>query len=328
MRLKDRVRDRALDRAVATILRAIADGRMDRVAPRLATVIEQFLPANVARQYFQLWEEHGFHLTRNHYYSPIPDTRQLPDELWQRESALVGIEMNEAGQLRLLRDVFPRFAGEYSRFPLEPADDPHLFYFNNGQFGGTDALVFYCLARHYRPQTILEVGSGYSTRLATQAAALNGATRVICVEPYPSDSLRALPGVSRLITRPVQEVEPALFESLEAGDILFVDSTHVARTGGDVPFLYLEVLPRLRPGVLVHLHDIFLPQEYPKSWLTEHHLFWNEQYLLHGFLLFNAAFEVLFANHYMGLRHRDVLREVFPHAPSWEGGSWWMRRAL
>ena len=140
-------------------------------------------------------------------------------------------------------------------------------------------------------------------------------------------TLADLPGLAAVIARPVQEVDLALFERLEPADILFIDSTHVVRTGGDVPFLYLEVLPRLRPGVIVHLHDVFLPREYPQSWLTEHHLFWNEQYLLHAFLLFNAAFEVLFANQYIALRHQAALRDVFPHSPWWDrGGSFWMRR--
>lgn len=319
--------DAAVEMAVTVLLQAIESGKTDHVATLLAgKVIPQFLPAATARRYFQLWEEHGFHITRNHFYSPLPDTRLLGEDTRRRVSELPGVDPNEAGQLRLLREVFPRFAGEYGRFPLEPTGDPAAFYFNNGQFGGVDALVLYCMVRHYRPTTIVEVGSGYSTRVASRAAVRNGATSIICIEPYPEAIIPTLPAVDRLISSPVQEVDLGLFEALGPNDILFIDSTHVVRTGGDVPFLYLEVLPRLQPGVIVHLHDIFLPGDYPRNWLTEHHLFWNEQYLLHGFLLFNATFEVLFGNNYMRLRHGRELRAAFPGAPEIEPGSFWMRR--
>ena len=324
-----RQRDAGVPRTSRPRWRRLLANQLERLAAPLAPgLIPYYLRSRSAPRYFRQWEAQGFHVTRNHFYSPIPDTGQLKDELWQRQADLVGIEMNEPAQERLLCGVFPQFAEEYAGIPSGPTSDPHEFHFNNGRFDGTDALVLYCMVRHYRPKTILEVGSGYSTRLALQAAARNGDTAVVCIEPYPDEALRTMPGVSRLIERPAQEVELALFEALRPGDLLFIDSTHVVRTGGDVPFLYLEVLPRLRPGVIVHFHDIFLPQEYPRSWLTEHLLFWNEQYLLHGFLLFNDAFEVLFANNYMGLRHQREMRQAFPHSPWWGGGSFWIRRRV
>jgi hypothetical protein len=126
----------------------------------------------------------------------------------------------------------------------------------------------------------------------------------------------------------VQEVELELFQQLGAGDVLFIDSSHVVKTGGDVNYLYLEVLPRLRPGVVVHVHDIFLPGEYRKDWVTEEFRFWTEQYLLQAFLAFNSEFEVLLCNSYLGRYHRPALQNVFPKAPWWGGGSFWMQRRM
>lgn len=321
------VEDLPLEVAFEAVLRAILKGEMDRVGPWLAKqVIPQFVTANVATRYFRLWEENGFHITKNHFYSPIPDTRELPEELWGRESQLVGIEMNEDSQLHLLRNVFAQFRQEYMHFPVVSTGNPYEFHFANPAFDGTDALVLYCMVRHFRPNMIVEVGGGYSTRISALAAARNGNTSLICIEPYPDEVLKNLPGVSRLLRKQVQEVGVELFQTLGPNDILFIDSTHVARIGGDVPFLYLEVLPRLQPGVIVHMHDIFLPFEYPKAWIMDHHLFWNEQYLLHSFLLFNSAFEVLFSNNFMGLRYSDDMKEVFSNSPWWGGGSFWIRR--
>jgi len=106
---------------------------------------------------------------------------------------------------------------------------------------------------------------------------------------------------------------------LAAGDILFIDSSHVVKTGGDVTYLFLEVPPRLRPGVIVHVHDVFLPQEFPRSWILDLHLFWTEQYLLQAFLTYNSDFEVLFASGYMGLQHRQDMQRTFPKSPWWGG---------
>jgi len=124
----------------------------------------------------------------------------------------------------------------------------------------------------------------------------------------------------------VQTVPVAQFKQLEANDVLFIDSSHVVKIGSDVNYLFLEVLPRLRPGVIVHIHDIFLPNEYPRAWVLEQCRFWTEQYLLQAFLSFNSDFEIVFANSYMGRRHADMMKATFPNSPWWGGGSFWMRR--
>ncbi len=116
------------------------------------------------------------------------------------------------------------------------------------------------------------------------------------------------------------------FSQLQSGDILFIDSSHTVKIGGDVNYLFLEVLPRLKPGVIVHVHDIFLPFEYRRDWVLDEFRFWNEQYLLQAFLTFNSEFEVLLANYYLSSHHKEHLQAAFPDLPGWIGGSFWMRR--
>ena len=266
-------------------------------------------------------------MTPVHFYQPIPDTRMLPDQLWECDSALVGLDMNDAAQLQLLTQVFPNFRKEYEQLPLYPTDKPHEFHLTNDFFGGTDALASYCMVRHFQPKLILEVGSGHSSRLSAQAALRNGRTQLICIEPFPDSVLKAgFPGLTELITRRIQEVELDTFRKLGEGDILFIDSSHVVSCGGDVNYLLLEVLPRLRPGVIVHFHDIFLPSEYPQDWVKNELRFWTEQYLLQAFLAFNSEFEVLLANHYVAHKYPDEMRATFPNSPWYGGGSFWIHR--
>jgi hypothetical protein len=171
------------------------------------------------------------------------------------------------------------------------------------------------------------VGAGFSSLVSAQAALRNAHTELICIEPYPSVIQKeGFPGLTSLIPKKVQEVELNYFEELDTGDILFIDSSHVVKIGGDVNYLFLEVIPRLKPGVLVHVHDIFLPMEYRRDWIIDELRFWSEQYLLQAFLTFNSAYEVLLCNSYLGYRHRDEMQATFPNSPWWGGGSFWMRR--
>ena len=318
-----------LRRAILSAFERIAasERHMDEVAAVLARVVPLYLRGKRFPHYFPIWEEHGFHLTPVHFYQPIPDTRTLTDDLWTRDSDLVGIDLNDAAQLHLLREVFPRFQAEYEHWPTEPTDQPHEFYMPNGMFEGLDAVVLYCMIRHFRPRVILEVGSGFSSRLAAQAALHNGNSRLICIDPHAGPALkRGFPGLASLIEEEVQRVDLGLFRQLGSGDFLFIDSSHVVKSGGDVNYLFLEVLPRLRPGVIVHVHDIFLPRETPRYWMRDHGYFFTEQYLLQAFLTYNTEFEVLFANSYLLRKFRDEVQAFFPGARPDDDASFWMRR--
>ncbi len=131
-----------------------------------------------------------------------------------------------------------------------------------------------------------------------------------------------------LIQKKVEDVELEFFSQLQSGDILFIDSSHTVKIGGDVNYLFLEVLPRLRPGVIVHVHDIFFPFDYRRDWVLDEFRFWTEQYMLRAFLAFNSDFEVLLCNNYLAYRYLDHFKATFPSSPWWGGGSFWMRRKL
>ncbi len=310
-------------RRVRTKTRLLDDLRRLPEPERAEVLAEAMGPLVGKPGFFELWQERGFHVTPVHFYQPIPDTRELVPALWDRESALAGIEMRAEMQLALLEEL-GRYAGELDDVPFEEPEDRTKYYFNNELFGGTDALVLYAMLRHFRPRRIIEVGSGFSTLLASRAVAANGGGEITCIEPYPSAFLSRLE--VELIVEKVQTLGFAAFEALGENDVLFIDSSHVVKCGGDVTFLFLEVLPRLRPGVIVHVHDVFLPGEFPRDWMVKLHHFWTEQYLLHGFLIFNSGFRVLLANTYLGKHHPGAFQRAFPRSPWWGGGSFWMQR--
>ena len=314
-------------------LRELADealrGNIDRaeLSRFIATVIPACLHSANFREFFPVWERQGFHVTPVHFYQPIPDTQNLPETLWNQPSELVGIDMNNSMQLGLLRKHFTKFRKEYEQFPTKPTKNPSRFYLNNGFFDGMDALVAYCMVRHFQPRLIIEVGSGFSSLILGEAAAKNKSSALICIEPFPREFLRkGFPGLQSLIEKKVQDIDLKFFSQLDSGDILFIDSSHTVKIGGDVNYLFLEVLPRLKPGVIVHVHDVFLPFEFRRDWVIDEFRFWTEQYLLQAFLAFNSQFEVLMANNYLSHCHARVLKATFPSLPSRSGGSFWMRR--
>jgi predicted O-methyltransferase YrrM len=287
----------------------------------------------LVRRSFPLLQRLGIHITLNHFYYPIPNTSALSDEIWNRKSELPGINMAEPAQLELLRQLASEFRSEYDALPMDSAGEENQFHVRNRSFGRIDAEVLYGMIRHFKPARMIEIGSGHSTLLAAQAFRKNAgegrAGELIACEPYPKEFLRrGFPGLSRLIEKKVQEVPLAEFEALGRNDILFIDSSHVLKIGSDVQFEFLEILPRLKPGVLVHFHDIFLPEEYPRQWILEKHKFWTEQYLLQAFLACNQSFEVLWASNFMRLAHPGALREAFARydPAKVRPGSFWIRR--
>lgn len=287
---------------------------------------------------FEFFQRLGVHLVPNHFYSPVPDTRDLARrrDLWESDSDLAGVDLNPKGQLEFLDTVLRHYRRECD-FSVERTATPHEYYIRNGAFGLLSAAVLHCMIRHYRPRTLIEVGSGNSTYVSARACLMNQAegcaTRLLSIEPHPAATLtRGFPGLSRLITMEAQRVPLETYRQLRAGDILFIDSSHVVRLGNDVLFLYLEVLPRLETGVVVHVHDIFFPRQYPEDWVLRQRRFWTEQYLLQSFLMFNRSFEVLWSGSYMHAKHLDRLRDVLAPPPGLEGrenyfsSSFWMRR--
>jgi hypothetical protein len=295
-------------------------------------------PGELRNTVYHLAQTLGLHVLPVHFYSPLPAIAQLNQSVWSRPSELPGLQMNGQAQLRLLRLCAAQFRAEYDKLPREKPKDslPHTFYLSNGYYESIDAEILYSLIRHFKPLRIYEVGSGYTTFLAAQAIQANYhedasyRCELVAIEPFPNPVLQAgFPGLSRLITARVQDVPWTEFQNLQENDILFIDSSHVLKIGSDVQYEYLEVLPRLKKGVLVHIHDVFLPLEYPEDWVLRRNRYWTEQYLLQAFLAFNSAFEVLLAGTYLHVKHPDVLEASFNtyrRGQEWRPGFCWIRK--
>jgi predicted O-methyltransferase YrrM len=301
----------------------------DLAAHAIAPLLRRLAPDP---KYFELWQRHGFHVLPSDNYQPIPDTRVLPLSLWDRTTDLPGIDMREEAQKQLLSEVVAKFKDEYAAIPKGTSTPEFQFYLGNVAFEAVDAEMLFGLIRLLKPRRMYEIGSGFSTLLAADALRRNSVDgcpcRFVAIDPYGSAELeRKLPSGVELRRKPVQEISLGEFQSLSENDILFIDSSHVCKIGSDVQFLFLEVLPHIRPGVVVHLHDIFMPLEYPKQWVLDWHRFWNEQYLLQAFLSFNTTFEVLWAGQWMQMKHPDLLMKAFPsYNAGVSAGSFWFRR--
>ena len=257
----------------------------------------------------------GYHIRPIHYYEPIPDYRSITAEQIKCRRSNPSINFHWPEQLALVNEL-----AAYSDELKSVA-----FNFENEYFGGFDAAIYYALIRHLKPQRIIEVGGGYSTQIAQQALTGNGAGHLTCIEPYPEERLvGAKPDVT-LIQKRVQELDLAFFSCLEANDILFIDSSHVAKFGSDVCYEFLEVLPSLSRGVWIHVHDIFFPHDYPSEWLLNRRMAWNEQYFLEAFLSFNRTFSPQLANSWICLEHRAEAANVWPMALA-GASSFWMKR--
>jgi hypothetical protein len=264
---------------------------------------------------------------RKHYYEPFVVPNDLRHPLDQ-ERELPGIDWNEAGQLVFLSTL--TFGKEFIGL-LEAKASDFGFGFNNDSFGPGDAEYLYQIIRRNKPRMLLEIGSGHSTLIARAAIKRNceesGESRCehICIEPYENPWLESS-GVNVLRQR-VEEVDGALFEQLAAGDLLFIDSSHIIRPQGDVLTEYLEILPKLRSGVIVHVHDVFSPRDYPANWLFNKLLLWNEQYLLEAFLTQNREWEIVGALNFLKHRHFEVLHSACPYlGKDHEPGSFYIKK--
>jgi len=268
-----------------------------------------------------------------HFYSPVVDPNVLAEHaerLWpQQPETMSGIDLNDDSHRRVLQEWFPKFIADYD-YPDHGEPFAPTGYFNlNDQFAWLDARTLFVFLRQFRPRRMIEVGSGYSSLLVADVNRrfLDSSCNFTCIEPYPRKFLTdGVPGITRLIQQKVENVDAAEFSALDRGDILFIDSSHIAKTGSDVLFLFFDVLPRLRPGVLIHVHDIFLPLEYPKAWAIDDNRSWNEQYLLRALLMFSTRFRVLFGCAYAATCFgADVVRALArPDGYGMGGGSLWI----
>jgi predicted O-methyltransferase YrrM len=267
-----------------------------------------------------------------HFYSPIvsiEEARQDQDRIFANlPSTLAGIDLNKSGQLETLA----KFEEMYCSidFP-ESQSSTHRYYYENPYYSYSDAIMLHCMMRLKKPNKIIEVGSGHSSgvMLDTRDRHLDHSVHLTFIEPYPDRLNTILRPNDRqsinIVELRVQDVPISTFQQLSTGDFLFIDSTHVSKTGSDVNYLLLDVLPALSSGVYVHIHDIFYPFEYPKDWIFAGRS-WNEIYVLRAFLAFNSHFTIEMMNTYLEHLYPERFTERMPLCMKNAGGSIWLRK--
>jgi hypothetical protein len=257
----------------------------------------------------------GLNVTPNHFYWPIPDLRELEQRDWPVYLGL-GCDLRLDEQLTFAQNVISKYCGECD-FGDEPSLDG-AYHFNNGFFETVDAEVSYSMLRHHKPLRVIEIGSGYSTRILAKAIRANYEVdgvegKLITIDPHQERlPLNGMGSFVTYVPKRVQDIDRDIFDTLKSGDVLFIDSSHVVGIGSDVIREYMEIIPGLHPGVIIHVHDIFLPYDYPRRSVLRNLCFWSEQYLLQAFLSFNSTFEVIWASSAMQFFHASVLEHYFP----------------
>lgn len=270
-----------------------------------------------------------------HFYSPVVDTKTLDvDALATPDREKVhGVDIDAVAMRELWSSLLPHMKAMDFPEDAETSRRRGLRYHTaNPAYGWGDAVVYHALLRKLKPKRIVEVGSGFSSALAldTLDAHFETSPSVDFVDPYPKllRSMLTPADESRVTVHEsgVQDVDLDLFRKLRKDDILFIDSTHIVKTHSDVHWELTEILPVLRKGVVVHIHDMFWPFEYPRGWIVDDKRSWNELYAIHYFLMFQKTFEVMFFNHYFAHQHIELAEETLPVFAGAPGGGLWLRK--
>jgi hypothetical protein len=269
-----------------------------------------------------------------HFYSTVPNLDEIQrqaDTLWPAVPTpeLIGIDLAEQEQLAL----FDKVAELASTLPVHhEKTEPWRYYSDNPSYCGADALMLNGMLRVIQPNRLIEIGSGFSSAMTLDTVEhfLGSKTEITFIEPYPELLESLLRPSDRdnvsIVAKPLQDVGLELFSTLEDGDVLFIDSTHVLKTGSDVVWLYNKLLPTLKVGVWVHIHDMFHSFEYPQNWVMEGRA-WGEVYLVRAFLSHNSDFEIKLFTDWLSHFHKDRIATQLPAMLPDVGGSLWLRRA-
>ena len=291
-------------------------------------LVKKLLPYYVLQKYYKLSGSSLF--APGGYYSPIPSMKEIKEHNFNvpLPESLPGIDLNSNEQLNLL-DSFEPF---YRELPFADEKSNGLrYYYNNGFYSYSDAILLYCMIRHLKPKKIIEVGSGFSSSvtLDTNEKFMGNAIDCIFIEPYPArlESLLKNNDMENVTIhkKRLQEISIEVFKELGKSDILFIDSTHVAKFNSDVNYVIHEILPVLTHGVYIHFHDVFYPFEYPQEWLLEGRA-WNEQYMLRAFLEYNNDFKIVLFNTYLESMYEAKIKSRFPLLYKNTGGSIWLKK--
>lgn len=266
-----------------------------------------------------------------HYYSPLPESETIEQlQKVNQSKTICGIDLNEEEQVGLLKS-FSKF---YSQLPWNDenkCNNNMRYFLNNPFYSYGDGIILYSFINYYKPNRIIEIGSGYSSAaiLDTCEMFLKNKTKITFIEPYPNLLLDVLLEKDNheelLVNKKVEDVNISLFKELQENDILFVDSSHVVKFSSDVLFILTEVLPVLKCGVIIHFHDIFWPFEYPLAWLKEGRA-WNEAYFLRSFLMYNDHFKIIYFNDFIGKKYKNLLETYMPLCLKNHGCGFWIMK--
>ena len=276
----------------------------------------------------------GFQPVLIHYYQPIPKYESVPDEYFVTKQNLPGFSLHE--------DNIPSILGNISAYAHECAWPDHatgkgIYFSLNPSFGFSSAVLLHTIARYFGTRTVVEIGSGYSTLVTLGALKKNypdGGFRLTCIEPNPSQWLHTVAqkhsSSITLLAQKAEYIDEAVYLKLRENDILFIDSSHVSKLNSDVNHLYLHILPRLTKGVIIHIHDIYIPYEYLRvHFYGKQKIFWNEQYLLQAFLTNNKDFEIIMPGYFVQTDMNNDFRKAFPQYDPLKHratSSFWLRK--
>ena len=279
-----------------------------------------------------IFNEVGLLPIHNHFYQPLINPNKHSLKPLNQERIIGGLEFNIDKQIEILNSF--DYVDELLQFPISKLNENDFFY-HNGAFESGDAEYLYNVIRNFKPSKIIEIGSGFSTKMMINAINENlsrnskDLCHLTCIEPFLFNQLDGLP--IDLIKEKVESLDLKIFSELNENDILFIDSSHIIRPQGDVLFEIQQILPQLNPGVSIHFHDIFTPRDYPEEWIYNEHILWNEQYLLESFLSCNNNFEIIGSLNYLKHKHWSLLSSKCPvlsQEKYREPGSFWIRKIL
>lgn len=314
---------------VKNILKSFGAALLRLVPVNAGSSFMSLLQAN--RDVTDAW---GVHIRRIQYYDPVPDFRTITEAhtLARRTSPAIDFDLH--GQVEQQRKLAAAYGRELTELAGKPESEGG-FPLQNDYFSYLDAVTYYSLIRDLKPARVVEIGCGFSTRIADKAMKANRAEghpgRLICIEPYPQPRLTEFNLEMELIQKKVEDVPLSFFEELAANDILFIDSSHAVKFQSDVCREFLDILPVVQPGVWVHVHDIFFPTDYPACWVLDQRIAFNEQYLLEAFLAFNPHFKPTVALRWLWLEHRELMKSCWPSSllplgDDLGAASFWMSR--
>lgn len=267
---------------------------------------------------------------RDHYYEPLFNNEKLHINLREKRF-LPGIDFNVKNQLQLMESL--TFQAEFQNFidTQDNSNNGSVFKLPNQSFDAGDAEFLFNYVRYLKPSKVIEVGCGQSTKIISHALFLNHQETGIlsqhrCIEPYEAPWLDNFQRIE-VIRAKIENVDHSIFNELEKNDLLFMDSSHIIRPQGDIIKEYLEIVPSLQSGVVVHAHDIFSPRDYLESWIRDNVFFWNEQYILEATLSNNLSYEIIAAVNFLKHDHFDALQKVCPFlTKASEPGSFYFRK--